>query len=79
MFKNWFYKTKYPKEWLDYLETFIIPNSNQVDQVNFVVLDTETTGLHKVKDRILSLGALRLKGNKIMVRDCTYSRNLEKW
>ncbi|MGB5383493.1 MAG: 3'-5' exonuclease [Lutimonas sp.] len=70
MFKNWFYKTKYPKEWLDYLETFIIPNSNQIDQVNFVVLDTETTGLHKVKDRILSLGALRLKDNKIMVRDC---------
>lgn len=70
MFKNWFYKTKYPKEWLEYLAYFTIPNSNQIDQVRFVVLDTETTGFHQVKDRILSLGALSLKGNEISVKDC---------
>lgn len=70
MFKIWFHQNKYPKEWLEYLESFKIQNSNQIDQVSFVVLDTETTGFHKVKDRILSLGALRLKDNKIMVGDC---------
>lgn len=36
----------------------------------FVVLDTETTGFHLEKDRMLSLGALKLQQGKIAIREC---------
>ena len=32
-----------------------------------VVFDTETTGLNPKKDEILSIGAVKLKGNKILM------------
>lgn len=44
------------------------PNT-PVSELRFVVLDTETTGLHVQKDRLLSIGALRVSGNKIHVAD----------
>ena len=40
-----------------------------LDQIPFVVLDTETTGLNPERDRILSIGALRLQDGRILVRD----------
>lgn len=40
-----------------------------LEKVPFVVLDTETTGLNPERDRILSIGALRLQGGRILVRD----------
>ena len=33
-----------------------------------VVFDTETTGLNPKKDEILSIGAVLIKGNKILMR-----------
>ena len=38
-----------------------------VDEV--VVFDTETTGLNPKKDEILSIGALKIKGNKIIASE----------
>lgn len=35
----------------------------------FVAFDTETTGLDPKKDHILSIGAVRIVGNKIMLKD----------
>lgn len=32
----------------------------------YVVFDTETTGLNPKKDEILSIGAVKIKGNKIL-------------
>ena len=40
-----------------------------IDQIPFVVLDTETTGLNPERDRILSIGALRLLDGRIQVRE----------
>lgn len=40
-----------------------------IAHVEFAVLDTETTGLDPGVDRILSIGALRLVGGRIRVRD----------
>ena len=34
-----------------------------------IVLDTETTGLNPATDRILCLGALKLKGRRIRIQD----------
>jgi DNA polymerase-3 subunit epsilon len=41
-----------------------------LEENRFVVLDTETTGFDYEKDRILCIGALRLKNQTISVQDC---------
>ncbi|MCO5723359.1 3'-5' exonuclease [Robiginitalea marina] len=40
-----------------------------VSEALFVVLDTETTGLDPLHDRILSIGVLKLQGGRIRVRE----------
>jgi DNA polymerase-3 subunit epsilon len=47
-----------------------LPRPISLEDRNFVVLDTETTGFDSEKDRILCIGALRLKNQMISVRDC---------
>ncbi|MFD1315645.1 3'-5' exonuclease [Namhaeicola litoreus] len=69
MIKNWFKKHTYPEQWNDYSKTFTFSHSSIIDEVSFVVLDTETTGLQIAKDRILSLGAVNLKNNRIIVKN----------
>lgn len=39
----------------------------------FVAFDTETTGLNPKKDEILSIGAVKIKGNKIDLKDRFYT------
>lgn len=43
------------------------PASLPIDQIPFLVFDTETTGLDPKKDRLLSVGAVRMKGGIIPV------------
>jgi DNA polymerase-3 subunit epsilon len=40
-----------------------------LDQINFVVLDTETTGLNPDQDRILSIGAIKLRDGRIKPKE----------
>ncbi|MEN2281686.1 3'-5' exonuclease [Algoriphagus sp. SE2] len=53
----------------DYLEKAKkpIPSIRSFDQLNFVVLDTETTGLNPAEDHILSFGAVKIHEEKIQV------------
>ncbi len=43
------------------------PSLRPLDQLGFVVLDTETTGLDPKNDHILSFGAVKIKGYRIIV------------
>ena len=40
-----------------------------VDEVRFVVLDSETTGLDPRKDRIITIGAVAVQGGEIVLED----------
>ena len=63
-----FRNKNYPEFWNTYeasFDSFL----NQLEQQRFVVFDTETTGLHVLKDRVLSIGAISVIGNVIDVSD----------
>ena len=61
--------TKYPDYWQEYAALFKRPMPKEFKELTFVVLDTETTGFDKTDDRILSIGALKLKDHSIQVDD----------
>lgn len=48
-----------------------IPAMRAVDRLQFIVIDTETTGLNPKEDYILSYGAVKLKGYSIQVPTAT--------
>ena len=60
-FKNWNKKKLKDKDF-DFL--FDEPTPNE-----YVCLDCETTGLSPRKDEILSIGAVRIKNNKVIMRE----------
>ncbi|WP_318308151.1 3'-5' exonuclease [Flagellimonas crocea] len=69
----WPFSKKKPLElpdfWWEYEAYF---NENLPEDIHeniFVVLDTETTGFSLTKDRMLCIGALKLKNNNIVVKD----------
>ncbi len=47
-----------------------------VDQVRFIVLDSETTGLDPRKDRLITIGAISVIGGEVLVED-TYEALLK--
>jgi DNA polymerase-3 subunit epsilon len=65
---NWFKKIvkDHPKFWETYLTYF---DENQSIKKRFVVFDCETTGLDYRTDRILSIGAVAIENNQIIVSD----------
>lgn len=68
---KWFKRTKpdYPQFWKEYEEKFIEQPIEDISQIRFVALDTETTGFDIYRDRILSIGAVGIKANTIDVSD----------
>ncbi len=58
-----------PEYWKRYIASFAVPLPADLHKTPFVVLDTETTGMDPEKDRILSIGVLRLRDNIILVKD----------
>ena len=61
-----FRKTPEPPEFYkQYAAQFASKSLPELEEARFVVFDTETTGTNAREDRMLSIGALELKGNKI--------------
>ena len=44
-------------------------DEDQIDQVRFVVLDSETTGLNPAVDRLITIGAVAVQGGDIILED----------
>jgi len=67
---NFFKRKKYPQFWKDHIEKISsYKNYNNFKSIRFVAIDTETTGFDYENDRILCIGAVALKNNKILVED----------
>ncbi|MDN3594625.1 3'-5' exonuclease [Zunongwangia endophytica] len=67
---NWFKKDEsdLPEFWQKYSAKFNIDQKEQlITDTTFVVLDTETTGFDQEKDRILSIGCVKVHNNKLLV------------
>ncbi|MEM9836136.1 MAG: 3'-5' exonuclease [Bacteroidota bacterium] len=67
----------YPEWFQSYREQYASPpKDTQVADQRFVIFDTETTGLNPQKDRLLSIGAVRVLNNRILVKQ-TFSCYLD--
>lgn len=67
---RFFKKKQTPKFWEDHI--YKVQNSKKYsnfEDIRFVALDTETTGFDYENDRILCIGAVAIKNNKILVSD----------
>ena len=68
MFSRIFNKNK-TEFWKDYNDHFKNKLSQQIDEVRFIVFDTETTGFDINSDRILAIGAISIFKSKMDVGD----------
>jgi len=70
---SWWKFWKGERQRTDFVQAYLdsntekIPGIRSIDQLNFVVLDTETSGLDPSKDSILSFGAVKITQSKILV------------
>ena len=64
---DWFktFSKENPKFWENYLSSFETPLNDE----KYIVFDCETTGLNPETDRILSIGAVSIKNNQVVVSD----------
>ena len=65
-----FKRKSYPEFWKQHIEK-VSKSKNYInyETIRFVALDTETTGFDYDNDRILCIGAIAIKNNKIKVND----------
>jgi DNA polymerase-3 subunit epsilon len=54
------YQNRFPATWKD---------EDPIDGVRFVALDSETTGLNSVTDRLITIGAVAVQGGDIVLAD----------
>lgn len=61
--------SKLPDFWKRYAKSFENKIPEHIDEISFVVLDTETTGFDYSKDRILCIGTLKLQNQQIEIKN----------
>lgn len=66
---NWFKRKTYPEFWQNYLSHFKAQQKNELEDIRFIVFDTETTGINTKEDRILSIGCVGIENFKIKIAD----------
>lgn len=66
---NWLKRKTYPEYWTSYTAHFSKRQVQQLDEIRFVVFDTETTGLNTKTDRVLSIGCVAIEKLQIKVSD----------
>lgn len=69
---NWFNKKEnkvLPHYFLEYEDSFLNAPKLAINETRFVVFDTETTGFNRMRDRVLSIGAVSLIDNTLNVND----------
>ncbi len=66
---GWFKSKSYPDYWNAYVDSFKTKQGEDIQQIRFVVFDTETTGLDPSIDRILSIGCIGIFNMRIRVND----------
>lgn len=64
-----FLNKNHPEFWKTYCSLFKKRPKRTIQETRFVVLDTETTGFDFNEDRILCIGAIGVKENKILIKD----------
>lgn len=64
-------RKKYPNFWKEYLHCFDQTWSKHtpIEEIRFVVLDTETTGLDPQKDKMLSIAAAAVTDHQLVLQD----------
>lgn len=70
MFLNFFRKdnSHYPDFWQQHLaRSYKLAPKTAIKDIDFVIFDTETTGLDAHKDRIRSIGAIRLHQGELLI------------
>jgi DNA polymerase III subunit epsilon len=72
---SWWSLNRKKKKQKDFVKDFLeanqleIPGIRKLEQLEFVVLDTETSGLDIGKDHVLSFGAIKIQNLKILVSE----------
>ena len=62
-------KKTYPEYWEQYISHFRKAKEQAYSKTTFTVFDTETTGFDFKKDRMLSIGAVKVYDNKIRISE----------
>lgn len=80
MFNFWKKKKEYPNFWKNYLAHFEhkLPKRTPISELKFVVFDTETSGFDPKKDKLLTIGAVRVSNNQIDLTDSFEVRILQQ-
>lgn len=70
-FNFWKKRKEYPPFWKNYLSRLEhqANKDTPINQLSFVVFDTETSGFDPKKDKLLTIGAVRVKNNQINLKE----------